>query len=83
MGIKHHNQVVIDKYIVDLLLPKYQTIIELDGIQHEQSLSYDTKRTFDLISLGYKLIRFENVELRDRKAVKEKLIDFLNRAVKR
>jgi len=81
-GLKHNNQVVIDKYIVDLLLPEYKTIIELDGIQHKQNLSYDTKRTFDLINLGYKLIRFDNIELRDRKAVKDKLLTFLNDSIR-
>jgi very-short-patch-repair endonuclease len=75
--IKHTNQAVIGNYIVDLLLPDFKTIIELDGIQHQTNRIYNDKRTEFLKSCGYAVLRFKNIEMRDRTAVKRKLEKFL------
>lgn len=71
--IKHSNQVVISPYIVDLLLPDFNAIIEVD----DATIKYDLKRTQFLTHSGYRVLRFRNEELRDRTAVKAKLDDFL------
>ncbi len=39
---------------------KEKLIIELDGSQHLEQEEYDIERTKDLVSQGYKVIRFWN-----------------------
>lgn len=51
-------------YIVDFYLPFKNIIIELDGKQHDDAISYDTKRSMDLINAGVKnVIRFSNRDI--------------------
>ena len=43
--------------------PKAKLIIELDGSQHLEQQEYDQERTKYLNSLGYKVIRFWNIDV--------------------
>lgn len=52
--------------MVDILLPKTKTIIEIDGKHHYkgQKLLDDAKRDMFLKSIGFNVIRIENDEVR-------------------
>jgi len=78
-GYKFRRQVIIGNYIVDLLCLETGLIIEIDGSQHMQQLSYDDERTEYLEGLGYKVIRFWNHEvLHNTGAVLEHIYNELN-----
>lgn len=56
-----------DSFIfVDILLPKSKTIIEIDGKWHYkgQKLLDDAKRDMFLKSIGFRVIRIENAEVK-------------------
>jgi very-short-patch-repair endonuclease len=51
---------------VDFYCPSHKLVIELDGSQHlEDNLDYDNKRTEYLNSLGLKVLRIWNNDIRD------------------
>jgi very-short-patch-repair endonuclease len=58
-SLKFRRQVPMGPYVVDLFCPKRNLIIELDGGQHNESLS-DEKRTAWLETRGYRILRFWN-----------------------
>ena len=64
--IQWNRQKVIGNYIVDFYCRKLNLVIELDGSQHyeEQGLIYDEKRTAYLESLGLKVLRIQNREIK-------------------
>lgn len=53
-------------YIVDFYLPKYKTIIEMDGKYHKETVEYDDVRTRDIQrqNKGVKVIRFTYADLK-------------------
>lgn len=61
-GKRFLRQHSILNYIVDFYCPSEKLIIELDGEVHfnEEAEEYDAKRTRELETLGFKVIRFEN-----------------------
>jgi very-short-patch-repair endonuclease len=59
---KFYRQVQIGNYVVDFVCRDLDLIIEIDGGQHCEN-NYDLKRTKDLESFGYKVIRFWNNEV--------------------
>ena len=59
-GIKFRRQVPVGPYIVDFYCHSHRLIIELDGGQHADQLSYDEARSDYLLSRGYSVIRFWN-----------------------
>ena len=66
LPVKVCRQKLIDNYIVDFLLPELKLIIEIDGSQHytEKGLAADAVRDEHLHSLGYKVIRYSNEDIR-------------------
>lgn len=62
-GLKFKRQQPIGKYIVDFVCFEHKFIIELDGSQHFDNITYDNDRTKFLSSLGYKVIRIWNNEI--------------------
>ena len=64
-GIHFRNQHAIGNYVVDFCAPRKKLIIELDGSQHLDQEAYDEERTKYLESLGYKLLRFWNHDVRN------------------
>ena len=60
---KFYRQFIIEPYIVDFVQRDLKVVIELDGGQHQDSKTYDDKRTKYLESKGYKVIRFWNNEV--------------------
>lgn len=63
--IRFLRQKVINNYIVDFYCSKVKLIIELDGSQHYETtgINKDKNRNFELSQLGYKILRFSNLDI--------------------
>ena len=55
---KFRRQHPIGAYIVDFVCIDKRLVVELDGGQHAEQAAYDLKRTADLESAGYRVLRF-------------------------
>lgn len=66
LSYKFRRQHPIDRFIVDFYCAQVKLCIEIDGAQHfePEQMEYDAARTAYLQELGYKLIRFTNVDIR-------------------
>ncbi|MBV5336669.1 MAG: endonuclease domain-containing protein, partial [Deltaproteobacteria bacterium] len=53
----------IETYIVDFISFDKRLIIELDGGQHAENISYDEQRDACLLANGFKVLRFWNNDL--------------------
>ncbi len=62
-GVRFNRQVVIRPYICDLVARSAKLVIEIDGGQHGDSVSYDEARTAFLEAKGYRVLRFWNNEV--------------------
>ncbi|MBQ9467974.1 MAG: DUF559 domain-containing protein [Clostridia bacterium] len=62
-----HRQKTIGSYIVDFYIPKYKTVIELDGIQHSfpEEKRYDAYRTDTFEIKGISVLRYENTSVQN------------------
>ena len=65
IGYRFHRQHSIGNFIADFFCAEKRLIIELDGRQHLDNKEYDKERTDYFESLGIKVIRFWNNEIRD------------------
>ena len=63
---KFRRQYGIDRYVVDFYCPKSKLVIELDGDSHftKEAMEYDKQREAFIHSLGIKIIRFTNLEIK-------------------
>jgi very-short-patch-repair endonuclease len=78
-GLKFRRQHPIGGYIADFCCPAQRLIIELDGDSHSDQVEYDETRTQWLISLGYTVVRFANVDIRaNLDAVLQTIADICN-----
>jgi very-short-patch-repair endonuclease len=57
---KFRRQFPIEPYIADFACLEIKLIIELDGGQHAQRISYDNQRSLFFEQRGFKVIRFWN-----------------------
>ena len=74
MGIKFKRQKPLGRYIVDFICLEEKLIIELDGGQHAEKVTYDHQRDSWLRSQGYTVLRFWNNELfNETESVLEKI----------
>jgi primosomal protein N' (replication factor Y) len=64
-GFKFRRQHQIGYYIVDFFCPERGLIVEADGAQHddEEQAWYDYRRTHWLMSKGYRVLRFRNLDV--------------------
>ena len=64
-NLQFYRQKIIGNYIVDFYCPARKIIIEVDGGQHfeEEGLCQDKIRDKYLSSLGFKVLRFNNLEV--------------------
>lgn len=62
-GLKFKRQIPIGPYVVDFLYDEHGLAIELDGSQHLQQTSYDTRRSAYLASKKFRVLRFWNDEV--------------------
>ena len=63
MGLKFKRQKPMGRYIVDFICVEQRLIIELDGGQHAEQVTYDQQRDEWLRSQGYTVLRFWNNEV--------------------
>ena len=63
LGYKFRRQFAIGKYIVDFICCEQKLIVEADGLIHLHHQQYDKERKYYLQLLGYKMIRFSNIEI--------------------
>ena len=64
-GYKFRRQHSIDRFVADFFCPAKRLIIELDGSQHLDNKEGDQERTNYFESLGIKVIRFWNSEVKN------------------
>lgn len=62
-SVKFRRQKVIGRYIVDFAANDPKLVIELDGDTHALQESYDRRRTRFLESVGYRVVRYSNVDV--------------------
>src|SRR3972149_2877282 len=76
-GFKFRRQHQINRYIVDFYCAEAKLAVEIDGGIHLRQVLEDSKRTKDLINLGYRVVRFTNAEVEsDLGGVCEKIVRF-------
>jgi very-short-patch-repair endonuclease len=80
-GKRFLRQYSVGYYIVDFCCPEHKLVIELDGEVHnsEEAKAYDAARTLFLESVGFTVLRFENLEVFD---YPERTLDEIRRYLK-
>ncbi len=65
--VRFNRQRIIGNYIVDFYCAKAKLVVELDGSQHYENkgIKSDTERTRFLETLGLKVIRFSNLDIKE------------------
>ena len=64
LGFKFRRQHRVGGYIVDFFCDEKRLVIELDGGQHQTQVDYDAHRTAYLESVGLRVLRFWNHDVR-------------------
>jgi very-short-patch-repair endonuclease len=59
-GLKFRRQMPLKSYVVDFCCESARLVIESDGGQHASRANQDAKRTAELESFGYVVLRFWN-----------------------
>jgi very-short-patch-repair endonuclease len=78
-NFKFRRQHPVGPYIADFACLERKLIIELDGGQHAEKASYDSRRTTYLESTGYRVIRFwDNDVLTNTESVVQAIHDALD-----
>jgi very-short-patch-repair endonuclease len=64
-GFKFVRQAPVGPYVADFLCREHKLVVEVDGATHstQEELAADARRTRHLSSMGYRVIRFQNVEV--------------------
>jgi very-short-patch-repair endonuclease len=76
-GFKFRRQHQIGRFIADFYCAEAKLIVEIDGGIHLRQVPEDSERTKDLISSGYRVIRFANAEVESNLGgVCEKIVGF-------
>lgn len=77
-GFKFRRQHGIGPYIVDFICIEAGLVVELDGGQHAEQVSYDSRRSDFIESAGYRVVRFWNNEiLENTEGVLERIRELL------
>ena len=80
-GVQFRRQVPLGPYIVDFVSHSARIVVEIDGGQHfsDQGRARDKLRDEWLISQGYRVLRFSNIEvLKNIDGVLKKLTDVVS-----
>jgi len=81
-GYKFRRQHLVYPYVIDFVCLEKRLIVELDGGQHAEQLSYDEKRTAFLRMKGHTVLRFWNHEaLQETEAVLNEILAALKRKI--
>jgi very-short-patch-repair endonuclease len=62
-GLKFKRQVPVLAYTVDFMCFERKLIVEIDGRQHEWFAEYDARRTEEIGSQGFAVLRFANEQV--------------------
>ena len=64
---KFRRQATIGPYVVDFVCVERKLIVEVDGWTHssESEILIDRRRTAFLNAQGYRVIRFQNIEIKE------------------
>ena len=65
-GLKFRRQVVIGRYVADFVCFRHRLIVEADGPLHEERAVNDAERDAWLKDEGFRVLRFENVQIENR-----------------
>jgi very-short-patch-repair endonuclease len=77
-GYKFRRQQPLGPYVVDFVCLEKRLIIEVDGGQHNEQVTYDTERSAWLEAQGFRVLRFWSHEvLQNIEAVKEVVVKAL------
>lgn len=77
-GFKFRRQHGIGLYIVDFVCIEAGLVVELDGGQHAEQVSYDSRRSIFIEAAGYRVVRFWNNEvLENAEGVLERIRELL------
>jgi len=82
-GYHFRRQVPIGPYIADFACVKEKLVIEVDGVGHAEphEITRDEKRTTYLNDLGWRVIRFQNIDVFDHiDAVVEQILHHLKQS---
>ena len=63
LGLRFRRQHSVGGYILDFYCFKRRLIIEVDGPSHEGNIEYDRVRDKYFSDLGYKILRFKNLDV--------------------
>ena len=63
-GFDFDRQKPIDNYIVDFFCSELMLAIEIDGTSHSEKVEYDRHRQERLESLGVRLLRFHDLDVK-------------------
>ncbi len=75
-GLKFRCQHPVGRFIVDFFCPQSKLVIELDGAIHDEQIEYDTARTEQFKTYGYRVLRFRNEEvLNNLPSVLERILE--------
>jgi very-short-patch-repair endonuclease len=73
-GLKFRRQHAFGDYILDFVCLENKLVIEVDGGQHGERTEYDEIRTGNLLTAGFRVLRFWNTEvLQEIEAVRERI----------
>jgi very-short-patch-repair endonuclease len=62
-GLKFKRQVPVLAYTVDFLCFERKLVVEIDGKQHAWFADYDARRTKEIESQGFTVLRFTNEQV--------------------
>ena|SRR5438874_2110197 len=80
-GHRFRRQVPLGQYIVDFVCLERRLILEFDGGQHAERVTYDEQRTRWLERQGFRVMRFWNNEvLQEWEAVEQVILEALEKA---
>ena len=73
-GLKFRRQHPFGAYILDFVCLETKLIIEVDGGQHNEHVTYDEQRSQQLMAAGFSVLRFWNHEvLHEIESVRERI----------
>lgn len=79
VGVKFRRQQILRDYIVDFVCFEKKLIIELDGGQHSEQVTYDNERSEILSKEGFKVVLFWNNDvLKNTEGVLGVIKNYLN-----
>ncbi len=79
-GYRFNRQKPIGQYIVDFYCSKLKSVIEIDGISHDEIIIEDQIRQYGIEKYGLKFLRFFDEDVKDNlQGVFEKIIEWIEK----